>query len=168
MSKHQTNPDWRTFFSILDQHSRKESASRLIHMFVQFSALWLQDWGDCFQEPQRRLGLLEWSCSLPHPPSIFRTSSVESPQLKCKYPHLVSPSSRPVPFEGLYDRVHSGWSSFLKASCAMWHNLVIHQWLSHHTCRSLPHSGLPRWNSGTESACQHRRCKFDPWVGKIP
>ena len=28
--------------------------------------------------------------------------------------------------------------------------------------------GLPRWLSGTESACQHRRCRFDPWVGKIP
>ena len=31
--------------------------------------------------------------------------------------------------------------------------------------------GLPRWLSGKESACQcrrHRRCGFDPWVGKIP
>ena len=28
--------------------------------------------------------------------------------------------------------------------------------------------GLPRWLSGTESACQRRRCRFDPWVGKIP
>ena len=29
---------------------------------------------------------------------------------------------------------------------------------------------LPGWHSGKESACQcwrHRRCKFDPWVGKI-
>ena len=29
---------------------------------------------------------------------------------------------------------------------------------------------LPRWASGTESACQWRRTKrggFDPWVGKI-
>jgi uncharacterized membrane protein len=24
------------------------------------------------------------------------------------------------------------------------------------------------WLSGTESACQCRRCEFDPWVGKIP
>ena len=30
------------------------------------------------------------------------------------------------------------------------------------------HSGLPRWLSGKESACQHRRCRFDPWVGNIP
>ena len=31
--------------------------------------------------------------------------------------------------------------------------------------------GLPRWLSGKESTCQCRRlrrCKFDPWVGKIP
>ena len=33
------------------------------------------------------------------------------------------------------------------------------------------YSGLPRWCSGKEPACQYRRCKrcrFDPWVGKIP
>jgi len=28
--------------------------------------------------------------------------------------------------------------------------------------------GLPRWVSVKESACQCRRCGFDPWVGKIP
>ena len=28
--------------------------------------------------------------------------------------------------------------------------------------------GLPRWLSGKESACQSRRLRFDPWVGKIP
>ena len=30
---------------------------------------------------------------------------------------------------------------------------------------------LPRWLSGEKSAYQfrrHRRCGFDPWVGKIP
>ena len=27
--------------------------------------------------------------------------------------------------------------------------------------------GLPRWCNGKESACQCRRCMFDPWVGKI-
>ena len=30
--------------------------------------------------------------------------------------------------------------------------------------------GLLRWHSGKESACQcrrHRRCGFDPWIGKI-
>ena len=28
--------------------------------------------------------------------------------------------------------------------------------------------GFPRWLSGKESTCQYRRCRFDPWVGKIP
>ena len=27
---------------------------------------------------------------------------------------------------------------------------------------------LPWWLSGKESACQCRRCRFDPWVRKIP
>jgi len=27
---------------------------------------------------------------------------------------------------------------------------------------------LPRWLRGKESACQCRRFRFDPWVGKIP
>ena len=27
---------------------------------------------------------------------------------------------------------------------------------------------LPRWLRGKESACQCRRRRFDPWVGKIP
>ena len=30
------------------------------------------------------------------------------------------------------------------------------------------HSGLPRWLSGKEFACQHRRCRFDPRAEKIP
>ena len=28
--------------------------------------------------------------------------------------------------------------------------------------------GLPRWFSGKEPACQCRRCRFNPWAGKIP
>ena len=29
--------------------------------------------------------------------------------------------------------------------------------------------GASRWLSGKESACRrHKRCRFDPWVGKIP
>ena len=28
--------------------------------------------------------------------------------------------------------------------------------------------GLPWWLNGKESICQCRRCRFDPWVGKIP
>ena len=26
----------------------------------------------------------------------------------------------------------------------------------------------PRWRSGKECTCQCRRCRFNPWVGKIP
>ena len=29
-------------------------------------------------------------------------------------------------------------------------------------------SGLPWWLSGKASACEFRRCRFNPWVGKIP
>ena len=28
--------------------------------------------------------------------------------------------------------------------------------------------GLPRWLSGKELACQHRRFRFDPWIKNIP
>ena len=30
---------------------------------------------------------------------------------------------------------------------------------------------LPRWHNGRKSACQyrrHKRCEFDPWVGRFP
>ena len=33
---------------------------------------------------------------------------------------------------------------------------------------NLTGMALPRWLSGKESACQYRRHRFDPWVGKIP
>ena len=36
---------------------------------------------------------------------------------------------------------------------------------------SVPGISLPRWLSGKKSACQcrrHRRCGFDPWIGKLP
>ena len=36
-------------------------------------------------------------------------------------------------------------------------------------CISLiPNEGLPSWLRGKESTPWHRRCKSDPWVGKIP
>ena len=28
--------------------------------------------------------------------------------------------------------------------------------------------GLPWWLSGKESACQYRKCRFNPWVEKVP
>ena len=40
-----------------------------------------------------------------------------------------------------------------------------------HRCECFRKHWLPRWLSGKESACQCRRCKrckFKPWVGKIP
>ena len=36
------------------------------------------------------------------------------------------------------------------------------------TCKVKVTSGFPWWLCGKESACQRRRCEFDPWVGKIP
>ena len=32
----------------------------------------------------------------------------------------------------------------------------------------MHYHGLPWWLSGKESVCQYRRCRVDPWVGKIP
>ena len=39
--------------------------------------------------------------------------------------------------------------------------------LHHFGCQHGP-TGLPWWLSGKESAFQCRRCRFDPWVSKIP
>ena len=44
-----------------------------------------------------------------------------------------------------------------------------HDW-SDLAAAATGNEGLPRWPSGKESACQckrHKRCWFDPWVGKI-
>ena len=44
-------------------------------------------------------------------------------------------------------------------------------WNKFHLILDTLHTGLPRWPSGKESACQCRRCqryRFDPSVGKIP
>ena len=37
-----------------------------------------------------------------------------------------------------------------------------------HLCRAPRLLGFPWWLSGKESACQHRRCGFNPRVRKIP
>ena len=45
---------------------------------------------------------------------------------------------------------------------------VRHDWseLAHtHVCEHL--CGFFRWLSGKEFICQYRRCRFDPWVGRI-
>ena len=33
---------------------------------------------------------------------------------------------------------------------------------------SVDNTGLPWWLSGKESICQCRKCRFNPWAGKIP
>ena len=53
-------------------------------------------------------------------------------------------------------RVPHGWSDLAEAAAAAAINKS-----------TAITEGLPRWLSGKESACQCRRCKFDPWVGKI-
>ena len=40
--------------------------------------------------------------------------------------------------------------------------------LNRKSLHSNIHTGLPRWLSCKESACQCRRCRLDPWVGKTP
>ena len=43
---------------------------------------------------------------------------------------------------------------------------VFRIWLT-----TMTNLGLPRWHSGKESTWQcrrHKRCKLDPWVGKMP
>ena len=55
-----------------------------------------------------------------------------------------------------------------------WHDLRIYTGFSMWVLKApnyvLPSlfPGLLWWLSGKESACQCRRCGFDPWVGKIP
>ena len=63
---------------------------------------------------------------------------------------------------------HKSWS-------VRWLHPAFWAWGPHHTpCIDMLFwfvfswqilSGLPRWLSGKESACQ---CRFNPWVGKIP
>ena len=56
-----------------------------------------------------------------------------------------------------------------------WHNRFCYLWISEFWAQSLLIyrllSGLPRWLSGKESACQcmkRGRRGFDPWIEKIP
>ena len=51
-----------------------------------------------------------------------------------------------------------------------WHSFPSVQGLCHLTLHRIT-EGLPRWLRGKEPACQFRRCnrcRFDPWVKKIP
>ena len=44
---------------------------------------------------------------------------------------------------------------------------VSEKWASFVSVSSTGSVGLARWLHSEESACQYRRCRFDPWVGKI-
>ena len=57
------------------------------------------------------------------------------------------------------------WSS----GCMSLVNLKDH-WedVSHRINSRMCHIGLTRWYSGKDFPGQCRRCRFDPWVGKIP
>ena len=46
--------------------------------------------------------------------------------------------------------------------------LFKHFWLKKISYSLIVSFGLPRWLSVKGSACQYRRCRFDPWLGKSP
>ena len=53
--------------------------------------------------------------------------------------------------------------------CSPWGRKESQTWLRDWTeLNWILKLGLPRWLSGKESACQCRRRRFHPWVGKIP
>ena len=56
-------------------------------------------------------------------------------------------------------------------ACAEPRPPITHQGFTRGLLALGPQSGLPRWHSGKEPACQcrrHKRLRFDPWDGKIP
>ena len=44
---------------------------------------------------------------------------------------------------------------------------VRHDWSNTYAYARTTWEGLPRWLGGEESTCQCRRCRFNPWVGKV-
>ena len=56
---------------------------------------------------------------------------------------------------------------FAQANLALWSQLC-RLWVEAKRMSTCEDWGLPRWLSGKRSACQYRRCGFDPWVRKIP
>ena len=84
----------------------------------------------------------------------FKTSfgqrlSWEYKHITCAYPRRVLP----IPYSCC-------GSSFCRACGSFFFFLFFIGYYLNHK--------LPRWLSGKESACQRRRCEFDPWVRKIP
>ena len=45
---------------------------------------------------------------------------------------------------------------------------LLDHWLDVYLIRDHPHSGLLWWLSAKDSACQYRRCGFNPWAGEMP
>ena len=61
-----------------------------------------------------------------------------------------------------------GWTGKPGVLQSMGSQRVGHDWATEHHQQMF---GLPRWHSDKESACQcrrHKKCRFDPLVGKIP
>ena len=56
----------------------------------------------------------------------------------------------------------------LELSRAMWYQGILSYFLNVLLVYSLNKEGLPLWLCGKESSCQCRRCRFDPWIRKIP
>ena len=50
---------------------------------------------------------------------------------------------------------------------ALWNEQNLFYWLWK-WLKTKTVAGLPWWLSGKELTCQCRRCRFSPWVGKIP
>ena len=71
----------------------------------------------------------------------------------------------------------SVFDSFWLISVVFWYNYLTvsphWKWTADPTILPYYHLSsyserVPRWLSGKESTCQHRRCRFNPWVQKIP
>ena len=74
-------------------------------------------------------------------------------------------------FKDIQDKVSSrqlyigAWRAGPRSVLAIWICEPLHRW---YTCHS---PGFPGSASGKEPAClcrRHKRCRFNPWVGKIP
>ena len=75
-------------------------------------------------------------------------------------------STRPAPGQAPgHHRLHTSLQTQLRAA---FHSPHFTDDSITNICESFTlHGGLSRWLSGKESACQCRRCGFDPWVRKI-
>ena len=74
-------------------------------------------------------------------------------------------------FKDIQDKLSSrqlyigAWRAGPRSVLAIWICEPLHRW---YTCHS---PGFPGGASGKEPAClrrRHKRCRFNPWVGKIP